>query len=80
MFFLPYSVFFAPSSYCINGSFHCEGEKCNVTDMCPENQLYDTQAPGCPVTCESVAHGFSCGVEAGPGCMCPEGYLLDVSI
>ncbi|XP_072179240.1 uncharacterized protein [Diadema setosum] len=62
---------------CLNGTFHCEGERCNVSDMCPSNQLYDDLAPGCPLTCESIAHGFSCAVEDGPGCTCPDGYLLD---
>ena len=80
---LPYITIFY--SLCANGTFNCvdvEGS-CDVEESCPNNLMFSYFANQCPITCQNIhlveGGTTGCFVDPQPGCVCQEGYVLDVS-
>ena len=65
-------------SICTNGSFVCELlQNCTYSEACPNNMIFSEHSSQCDKTCSSM---MSCVYRSKPGCTCPEGLLLNVSL
>ena len=57
---------------CSNGSLQCTSVG---SSSCGSNQVYSMRTSLCPRTCANYLSHYDCE-QYGPGCTCPEGYIL----
>ncbi|XP_071944579.1 SCO-spondin-like [Antedon mediterranea] len=65
---------------CLNGTFECDYNDCDVDVVCPKNQVFQQFTTQCPKTCENFNLEPTCRLSYTPGCTCPEGLVLDDDI